>query len=672
MSDEPLPFAERIAEKIEPSNIVIDLELFAEMPSTGNAPLRTRINQMVALRDGSDRLYLTDLNGKIYEISSGKAKLYLDFLEKIPDFTYKNGLGEGLASLEFHPNFAENGLFYTSSYAKLDETILTEEIPDLLRRRFRTAVITEWVDTNPHDDTFTGTHRDIFRVIIPTPVHGIQQIAFNPYATQEDPDFGLLYICLGESGSLQTQRSNYLRRLDSPLGCILRIDPSGTGGNFGDYGIPAGNPWANDDDESTLGEIWCYGTRNPHRLSWDPEGTGRMFFGDIGEMRAEEINIAEAGRDYGWPIREGMFRFDPHGLRFQVFALDDEAIANDTELTYPVAQYDHREGYAISGGYVYRGSKLPHLYGKYIFGDIVNGRIFFADEKELQFGSLAPISEFFVRVDGESSSMARLSGGGRVDLRFGCDADGELFLFEKGFGRIYKVVSSSSTDDSGALAKSGLDLQLNEHAIKADPERGVPARSMIDDFEDGDILGEDLGGGKGKWQRFVSDEPGSVKIEVVSVEDAPGNGDKVLRIAGTGWEEEGSRVILPLTLLSEDASALHCDASKFDGVRFWVKYTHRDFLRPIASTVYTVSSDRGGLCDGVNYECENFYTARVTLKDGWNLLTLPFTQFTQSSYPNDGPLDPSILKEIGVRLRPGANYEFLIDDFEFYKEEAVE
>ena len=162
---------------------------------------------------------------------------------------------------------------------------------------------------------------------------------------------------------------------------ILRIDPLGTTGSNGEYGIPPSNPFVGVD--GALGEIWAYGLRNPHRFSWDTGGTNKMFIGHIGEKNIDSVYPGIAGANYGWNEREGSFLFqksDPN----VVYPLP----ANDADFgyTYPVAEYDHDEGFALVGGFVYRGSNIPILQGKYIFGDIVNGRIFYTEEVDMIFG----------------------------------------------------------------------------------------------------------------------------------------------------------------------------------------------------------------------------------------------------------------------------------------------
>ena len=177
------------------------------------------------------------------------------------------------------------------------------------------------------------------------------------------------------------------QRLDTLVGAILRIDPrspSVSGGmkGLGDYTIPAINKFAADGDPKTFGEIYAYGFRNTHRLSWDLTD-GTMFGSDIGMNNVEEINIIHEGRNYGWMKREGIWEngvFRPGGALDQLFALPANVLSGreKDEFTYPVAMYDHNDGQAVTGGVAYYG-RIAALKGKFVFGDIVRGRVFAAD-----------------------------------------------------------------------------------------------------------------------------------------------------------------------------------------------------------------------------------------------------------------------------------------------------
>ena len=119
-----------------------------------------------------------------------------------------------------------------------------------------------------------------------------------------------------------------------------------------DYGIPPSNPFAG--MPGALGEIFAYGFRNAHRLSWDRDGT--LLVSDIGEAQIEELDLVVAGGNYGWPEREGSFSIDVETNPNVVFPLPPE---DPLPYRYPVAQYDHAEGRAIAGGFVYRGRRSP-------------------------------------------------------------------------------------------------------------------------------------------------------------------------------------------------------------------------------------------------------------------------------------------------------------------------
>jgi len=439
LAGEALPFRNPIPESVVRGDLTLHLEEWLTFPATRDGKQKTRINAMKPSVDGSDRLWVNDLEGLLYFVKNEEIHSYLDVRDFLPEFQSSNGLGGGLNFFAFHPEFRTNGLFYT-----VHSELPGKKRPDFIGQEHvgrspLDGILVEWKTQDPAAPSFSGKFRELLRVRFPMHIHTMQDIAFNPLAKPDDEDYGLLYIGIGEGGSMLLQQYGNIHRLDSLLGTVARIDPLGSNSANGQYGIPDSNPWAGDGDESTLGEIWAYGFRNPHRFSWDTGGSGKFLITEIGESSIEEVNLGEAGRNYGWPHREGTFEFQLDPNKFNLLTLPE----GDEGFTYPVAQFDHSDGDAINGGYVYRGKKHPLLQGKYLFGDITRGTVFYCDEAELEIGSLAEIKKMQLKVNGKETTMIELVGSGRVDLRIGIDNAEELYLMEKFGGRVYKIVSVS-------------------------------------------------------------------------------------------------------------------------------------------------------------------------------------------------------------------------------------
>ena len=205
------------------------------------------------------------------------------------------------------------------------------------------------------------------------------------------------------------------------------------------YRVPEDNPFVG--QAGVLPEIWAWGLRNPQRFSWDSGGSGRMFIVDIGQANVEEVNLGRAGANYGWSLREG---------RFVVVHQDEDQKrplpADDAELgiSYPVAQYGHEDGFAIAGGFVYRGQEIPELKGKYVFGAIAKGRLFYFDAEDLEPGDQVRIHELLISPGGRRQSLLEVLGDDyRADLRFGMDGSGELYVLTKRDGAVRRMRAAS-------------------------------------------------------------------------------------------------------------------------------------------------------------------------------------------------------------------------------------
>jgi mono/diheme cytochrome c family protein len=428
-----------LAEKIPESGLTLVIEDAFQVPaSSDNTPL-ARINKMEP-GGGKGRLksFISDLRGTIYRVDGDTVHSYLNLKSQVPGFIDQPGFATGFGSFAFHPGFQSNGLLYTTHTEASGAAVADFAIPDSIPTALQ-WVLSEWKTADPDSDVFTGVRRELFRIDMRTPVHGVQEIKFNPLSRKGDPDYGLLYISVGDGGASLSGQP-YLAGSNKYIwGSVLRIDPAGHNSRNGKYGIPDNNPFTR--QEGAIGEIWCRGFRNPNRFSWDRSGSGKMLISNIGQHSVEEINLGMAGADYGWPYREGTFLFDTEANAELVYPLPP----GDEGFTYPVAQYDHDEGNAVCGGYVYAKEDIPLLKGKYIFGDIPRGTLFNCDITAMEDGRQAPVSRLNLEYQGRQVALVDLVPGERVDLRFGLGPDNTLFLLTKADGKVYRVTGCHKT-----------------------------------------------------------------------------------------------------------------------------------------------------------------------------------------------------------------------------------
>lgn len=425
--------------KIPKAGLKLTLEEIVTAPATAEKIPLARINKMRVLSGGKkDRHFIQELRGIIYEMEGQKLRVYMDIAKERPGFIPQPGLATGFGSFAFHPEFYKNGLLYTTHTEKANAAPADFAFADTLKVGLQ-WVLTEWKVQDPNAATFAGTGREMWRMNMMTPIHGVQEITFNPLAKPGTPDYGLLFIGVGDGGSAEAGAYFVCNSNKTIWSSVLRIDPKGRNSKNGKYGIPATNPFAQDNNPTTLGEVYVRGFRNPNRITWGPDG--KMLITDIGLNNIEELNIGVAGADYGWPAREGTFLLNYKGKMDRVYALPEDD--KKYNFTYPVAQFDHDEGNAISGGFVYTGNSAPMLKGKYIFGDIVNGRVFFVEYNQLKLGQQAPIQELDLEVAGKEINLRETSASKKTDLRFGLGPKNELYIYTKADGRIYKVVGLS-------------------------------------------------------------------------------------------------------------------------------------------------------------------------------------------------------------------------------------
>lgn len=414
------------------SDLVVELEHVTDIPASAPTGLKTRLTKLGFI-PGSDRHFIVDIRGLLYELIDGKPKLYMNMAELKENFIDNPGLATGFGSFAFHPEFLKNGLLYTGHTEKVvaeADFTYADTIPVMMQ-----WVISEWKADDPHASPFKGSNRELFRVNVVAQTHGVQEFAFNPYAEPGDEDYGLLYIGIGDGTSTLRGYPEIAGTKYSALGSIFRIDPLGNNSANGRYGIPPSNPFAGEKDPGVVKEIYAYGFRNPHRLSWTQKGY--LLASDIGQVNIESIKLVQPGKCYGWPWREGTFLVDPHKDINKIYPLPE----NDAEFgyTYPLAQYDHDEGRAVIGGFEYTGSAIPELKGKYLFADMNFGRLFFINTADIEPGNMATIYEWRISYEGKLVTTQELCGHSRVDLRVGVDNKGEFYLFSKQDGKVYRL-----------------------------------------------------------------------------------------------------------------------------------------------------------------------------------------------------------------------------------------
>lgn len=446
-----LPAVDFFPDPIPKGPVALRLEEFARIPdsSPGQPP---ELNLMTG--DPRGRLFVNDHNGPLYQVGPlGEVVVEYFDLRDYPELELLNTKTErGFQSFAFHPGFFDpsspgHGLLYTM-HSSLDVSETPDFDPggsDVFH-----SVLLEWRTGRPEAVPFDPAepetpYREVLRLKQPGNWHNVGLIAFHPSARPGDPDYGGLYVGVGDGVTSGDPQGNG-RNPANPYGALLRIDPLGTNAANGRYGIVEANLLASDGDSGTLGEIFAFGLRNPQRFSWDREA-GRMFLSDIGENRVEELNRIVNGGNYGWNVKEGSFPFRS---------------GDEVGLIDPVAEYDHTDPVAdmptdirrraVTVGPVIRGFAHAGANGLLLFGDIVTGLVFTIDvDSDPLDGGQDGIRELdLIDAEGESVRLLEainserprlgLSSVQRADVRFGLETGSRLFVLNKHDGLVRRLV----------------------------------------------------------------------------------------------------------------------------------------------------------------------------------------------------------------------------------------
>ena len=387
--------------------------------------------------DGSNRLFLVEREGVI-RILDGDTVLGTPFLDIE---TRVRCCGErGLLGLTFHPDYQSNGFFYVNYTNNAGDTVVS---------RFS-------VSGNPN--VANGNSEEILLTVLQdSSNHNGGQIKFGPD--------GYLYIGMGDGGG-SGDPLNRAQNINSMLGKMLRIDVDG---GF-PYAIPPDNPYVG---IAGLDEIWATGLRNPWRFSFD-RASGNMYIADVGQFDIEEINFepfeSPGCVNYGWRLMEGSECFNPSS------GCQDEPVQGacnpEDHLELPVLEYVHSSGNcSVTGGYVYRGSNVPDLVGRYLYADYCSGRIWAGWGREYR------------RMGPEAQGGPPLPDPLRVwnstELlntpysisSFGEDEDGEVYVVDLG-GAVYRIEApvalSPPSGRYGRTQELDLMIQIYEPGVDVD------------------------------------------------------------------------------------------------------------------------------------------------------------------------------------------------------------
>lgn len=410
---------------VPPAPPLLDMVEFARLPEA-------KTIMAISHAPNDPRLFVAHREGKIWVIQPDGTVLQEPFLDISGQVAFQDNFEQGLLGLAFHPDYPRTPYFYVSFTGDKDIYIARGQVdpanPNKALAAVNTFITIRKSPIYNSEGTFQGW----------SPVHNAGDLKFGPD--------GYLYIPVGDGGpdpygelppGVPGDPENNSQRHDVLLGSILRIDPDPNRGLPADcrsaagyYSIPPDNPWLDTggpDDRYNCGEIWALGVRNPWRISFD-RLTGEMFFGDVGEALWEEINYlpanAPGGANFGWHCWEGMTDYTTLHP-----GLAGRCANTSGRLVFPVHQYNHKQGEcSVIGGYVYRGSRYPDLYGRYLFADWCTGYAW-----------------TMARVDGKWQVSPATDGPSIRFTTFGEDINGELYAGVYLDGVVYKIVARTAS-----------------------------------------------------------------------------------------------------------------------------------------------------------------------------------------------------------------------------------
>ncbi|QLG29365.1 PQQ-dependent sugar dehydrogenase [Halorarum halophilum] len=425
---EPSPTASPRSSDPSPTDTVMDED--TDTPSPANPPDSVGLETLatgleapvdIAFAPDADRRYVVDQPGFVYVHESGglRDEPFLDLGDSV-----EGGSEKGLLGIALHPEFAENRRLFVRYSAPS-----REGTPDSYSHTF---VLSEFTATDDGSGVTADSERVVLEIPEPQRNHNAGSLAFGPD--------GYLYVGVGDGGGAGDRGTGHADDwydgvdggngqdvTENLLGSILRMDVDGEASDGKGYAVPEDNPLVG---REGLDEHYAWGLRNPWRFSFDGDD---LFVGDVGQDHYEEVNLVEAGGNYGWNVKEGTHCFEADSC--------PDATPGDVRggepLVDPIVEYPHSgdgvSGVSVIGGHIYRGSAMPGLQGRYVFGDLgAGGRLFVASRPD-DGGQWS--TEVIPVTDDDAEKLDRI-------LSFGRDAAGEVYMLgigENG-GGLHRVV----------------------------------------------------------------------------------------------------------------------------------------------------------------------------------------------------------------------------------------
>jgi len=307
-----------------------------------------------------DHAYVVCQPGEVFVVPRDPAKAERRTFLDISDAVLTKHMEEGLLGFAFDPDYATNGHVFVY-WSESIEARREKQADGRQVKSNRQSVVSRFGTKAENGARVVdpATELRVLQVFQPFPNHNGGTILFGPD--------GMLWIALGDGGAANDPFGNAQSK-QSLLGKVLRIDVRNATKDA-PYAIPADNPFVKED--GARGEIWCYGLRNPWRISFD-RANGDLWCGDVGQDRIEEVDRLVKGGNHGWNWMEAS----------EVFAQrrPKAPVPEGLQLIAPVAEYPRKDGISVTGGHVYRGKAVPSLVGHFVYGDFVTLRAWAVQE----------------------------------------------------------------------------------------------------------------------------------------------------------------------------------------------------------------------------------------------------------------------------------------------------